>query len=240
MARSNGAGDSGGVKGRPLLAYHGTGDAFSEFDARHAGKASGATDALGVFWFAANPQRANAAARDAAIVKNDRNDMEYEEGANVMPVYLHLQRLKRYLGWVPGTDKSAQQIVAARAKGFDGVVWELGERMGASGLPSGPVYAVFDAAQITSAVVGDRLQRADRARSGAPDRLREVVEAGLHVGVITEVRGDHLVQHVGRGVHREHALERLDRVPTVGVVATIRYEGGRGMVAVASEVERGR
>lgn len=230
MATDNGFGHDHRMKAMPIRAYHGTADFFEKFDYGHGGKASGASDTTNVFWFAANPLRANAAARDASIVKNDRSDMEYEEGANVMPVYLYLQRLKQYAGLMPDLDKSAKQIANAQAKGFDGVVWELGERMN-GGIPSGPVYAVFDPELIKSIFHVGLIR--DSKSAG-------ITVSGHHHGRIEEVLPERAVQHVGRGIYREHELTRLDRIPSVGEVATISYKDGYAKVWTKSELAQER
>ena len=136
--------------GHPQHFYHGTADDFTAFDLRHCGKVTDASDAAGAFWFSLRPERANRAAQDAAIVRNDRNDSAYEDGACVLPVFLRAERIKRFKGWVPDMEKATHQIETAKAQGFDAVLWETGERMGLSGYPSGPVCVVFSARQIKS------------------------------------------------------------------------------------------
>jgi len=138
--------------GRPILAFHGTADNFAIFDHAHGGKATGASDSENVFWFSREPRRANLAAMDAAVVKNDRNEAKYEEGANVMPVFLRVARPKIYKGWIPDPEKCAKQLSAARAAGYDAIIWKLGERIGMTGSSSGEIYAVFDSTQIKSAI----------------------------------------------------------------------------------------
>lgn len=149
-------------QGRPLVVYHGTANDFDAFSAT-AESVTGATDAPLGFWFGGQ-RRANMAAQDAAVYRNDRNDAQYEEGANVLAVYLRLQKPKVFRGELGDLEDSARQIDRARESGHDGVVWLKGERVAI-----GPVYLAFGVEQIKSATGNSG--RFDRASASLSDQL---------------------------------------------------------------------
>lgn len=58
-----------------------------------------------------------------------------------------------------------------------------------------------------------------------------------YVGPVIANTAEHSVQNVGRSTAIAHDLAKLDRVPPVGKLAKIVYEGGRGMVLNNNEKE---
>jgi len=195
-------------RGDPLPVFHGTADDFDSFDIRHGGKATGAEDTATGFWFSRHPRRANLAAQDAAVQKNDRSDAIYEEGANVMPVLLRMERPKLYAGWVPDSERAQAQIDGARATGHDGVVWLRGEHLDGRGTPSGPVYFVYEPTQIKSAIgnIGS-YSRTDpdvrylrREHAGAQGQIKsEAFERWFQQSAIVKPDGSPLVVYHGTG-----------------------------------------
>jgi hypothetical protein len=130
-------------QGNPLVMYHGTARDFDVFNMKRGGDIWGTSDSRGVMWFSSNPNRANEAAEDAAVVRNDRPD-DYS-GANVMPVYLRVTN-PYYADESETEDPAVLGRVIARAKraGHDGVVMP--------GEFGGKDVAVFRREQIKSAI----------------------------------------------------------------------------------------
>lgn len=88
---------------------------------------------------------------------------------------------------------------------------------------SGLVAAVD--ASYAFAVKAARDEFGDQVRIAAP------AETGRMVGTVIARTDFHLVQSLGRDSVVVHELAKLDRVPAVGKPVSIRYEGGRGVVA---------
>lgn len=131
--------------GSPRVVYHGCANSFSAFSRDYAGSVSDTSDADCGFWFADSPGRAASAARDAAMTLHDDEAFF----ANIMPVFLRIERPKIFQGMMPSLERSAEQIAKAKSCGHDGVIWLKGE-MNSYGLPGGTVYLVFEPNQIKS------------------------------------------------------------------------------------------
>lgn len=129
-------------RGAPLPAFHGTAADITAFDRRRLGEVTETSDAKLGFWFAGNPDRANLAAEDAQAVTAD------DSGANVLPVFLRMERPYHEYGSVYETlsdpEASARTIRRARRAGHDGVIFYNGE--------GGTNFVVFEADQIKSAI----------------------------------------------------------------------------------------
>lgn len=130
------------AEGKPLVVYHGTAADFDRFDMARGGDVWGASDSLGVMWFASEPKRANRAALDAAIA---RADADIADHARLMPVYLSIRN-----PFTPTARQIADPALLGRAidkakkQGHDGLVMP--------GEMGGQDYAVFSPEQIKSAI----------------------------------------------------------------------------------------
>lgn len=133
--------DTGAAGGNPIPVYHGTAADFSVFDRRLLGSTSETSDSMLGFWFAENPVRASSAAIDAAIMRNDSEEID---GANVMPVFLSMQNPAEAVAPMGDPEESARIIRRAKRQGFDGVIFHNGE--------GGKNYLVFKPGQIKSAI----------------------------------------------------------------------------------------
>lgn len=126
---------------KPMKMYHGSAADFTTFDMRRGGDVWNASDSKDVMWFSSNPGRANAAARDASIV---RNDDYVNDGAVVYPVYLSVQNpYNATLKEVVDPRGFARIIRKAMKAGHDGVIMP--------GEMGGIDVAVFSPEQIKSA-----------------------------------------------------------------------------------------
>ncbi|WP_454727730.1 MULTISPECIES: ADP-ribosyltransferase-containing protein [Cupriavidus] len=153
-------------EGRPLPVYHGTAADVAIFDRRRLGEVTETSDAKLGFWFAAHPERANAAADDAQAMTVNA------AGANVMPVLLRMEHPYEDYASVYASlsdpEATARLIRRARRAGHDGVIFVNGE--------GGTNYVVFESDQIKSAIGN----AGTYSRSTADIRYRRDALPGAH------------------------------------------------------------
>ncbi|CAG0987509.1 hypothetical protein RHDC4_02281 [Rhodocyclaceae bacterium] len=103
------------------------------------------------------------------------------------------------------------------------------------------VEPVPEAHEVSASIADDTVvQEARRAAAlsepiMAPEGI-EIASAGQHWGKVTAVGNGYVIQDVGRGVLKAHAVANLDRIPGVDGFARIRYSMGK---AAVSEVGHG-
>jgi hypothetical protein len=232
-------------QGRPLVVYHGTGAVFDAFDRAKQGT-SFDYDALNVpedgFWFA------NDAARSSwyAGVSAKRHD----GSANVMPVYLSMQKPFVYSAEDYANEglASLPSLYELEGEGYDGVIVERGEYgEGDAWATVQPVtqrdYAVFSPTQIKSAI----------ANKGTYDAANPDIRYSLNAPFGTRVNneqpddealtepGFNIVQQrvdgwVGKAVN---AIGRSKRhIPGVGSIFDARVKLQDKMLSIKEMIEQ--
>lgn len=148
------------AEGRPVVVYHGTASDIERFDKEKTGKSTKARSADQVFWFSDNPELAN------DYAKNAKKKLGKAGARNIVPVYLKIldpevanlqgktsRTLDFSLGGLVQTARNGVRVATDwRVKPKDGVILKnFDDAVSAVSMPANH-YAVFDPAQIKSAI----------------------------------------------------------------------------------------